>query len=274
MNIREYNTSGNHVLNEDWDTLIILDACRYDLFEEVSELPGTLTNRTSRGSNTYEFLKGNFAGRDLTDTVYVASHAMYHWHREELSARFHAVENVWDRTDDGELVDPKLTTEVAQEVVERYPNKRHIIHYLQPHYPFLGAETEFDVSTEDEPNFWDQQMRGTLDLNVDRIWGMYRENLRLVLPFVEEFMESVPGLTIVTSDHGNYLGERCFPIPIKEWGHPDGLYTDILVRVPWLKYQNGPRREIEAEDPILESVSDDDSEEVSKRLRMLGYRDN
>ena len=41
---------GTHIMDEDWDNLIILDACRYDLFEEVNTIDGTLESRISLGS--------------------------------------------------------------------------------------------------------------------------------------------------------------------------------------------------------------------------------
>jgi hypothetical protein len=69
----EYNHNGTNVLEEDWDTLLILDACRYDTFSDVHSLPGTLNKRISVGGNTYEWLRGTFDGRDLRDTIYVTA---------------------------------------------------------------------------------------------------------------------------------------------------------------------------------------------------------
>jgi hypothetical protein len=67
------------------------------------------------------------------------------------------------------------------------------------------------------------------------------------------------------------FGEQSFPIPIREWGHPPGTYTDQLVTVPWLVYENG-QREIERE-PTSENAGDPDEagSDVEDRLRQLGY---
>ena len=54
------------VMEEDWDTLIILDACRYDFFEKVYTdylLSGKLEKRISQGSGTVEWLKNNFPAK-------------------------------------------------------------------------------------------------------------------------------------------------------------------------------------------------------------------
>lgn len=145
--LRSYNPTGIDVFGEEWDTLIILDACRYDLFARRSTLPGTLEKRRSRGSSTVEFLRGNAAGRDLRDTVYVTANPQFYQYRDELDARFHEVVHVWmDEGWDGEheTVLPETTTDYARTAAERYPNKRLLIHYLQPHYPFIDAGTTFD----------------------------------------------------------------------------------------------------------------------------------
>lgn len=92
--LRDYNPSGVDVFEEDWDALIVLDACRYDLFARRSTLSGTLETRRSRGSSTVEFLRGNVADRDLRDTVYVTANPQFHRYRDELDARFHEVVHV------------------------------------------------------------------------------------------------------------------------------------------------------------------------------------
>jgi hypothetical protein len=66
------------------------------------------------------------------------------------------------------------------------------------------------------------------------------------------------------------VGERAFPLPIREWGHPRGIYTEQLVKVPWLVSQNGPRRTVVA-GTAESATSDVDEETVADRLRNLGY---
>lgn len=61
---KPFNEDGVDVFTEDWDNLIILDACRYDMLESAS-IEGTLEHRISRGSNTVEFLFGNFTEKSL-----------------------------------------------------------------------------------------------------------------------------------------------------------------------------------------------------------------
>ncbi|MDZ7731078.1 MAG: hypothetical protein U5K37_09365 [Natrialbaceae archaeon] len=60
---------GIDVMEQDWDNLILLDACRYDAFEAQSAIDGNLKPVLSRGGASWEFMQANFAGRELHDTV-------------------------------------------------------------------------------------------------------------------------------------------------------------------------------------------------------------
>ena len=63
-----------HIMQEDWDYLIILDACRYDYFEKFygQYLSGKLEKRLSLGSSTREWRDRNFTGK-YDDTIYISA---------------------------------------------------------------------------------------------------------------------------------------------------------------------------------------------------------
>jgi len=82
-------------------------------------------------------------------------------------------------------------------------------------------------------------------------------------------MENLAGKTVVTADHGQAIGERFRPVPIRYYGHPAGVYADPLVTVPWLVDNRGDRKEIVAESPQAEAYVEADI--VSDRLEDLGY---
>lgn len=273
---RRFNPHGISVMDEDWDTLILLDACRYDMFEELHDLPGELEFRISRGSATPEFLRGNFANRDLHDTVYVTANPMFHtW--PGLDTEFHTVVNVWEEdgwNDTYQTVLPETMKDYGLQAAKDYPDKRLILHFMQPHYPFLTKETTFDKGhlygqEEGTLAFWRQIFLGQLSIPTEKIWNLYNDNLRKTLPSLTTLLEELPGKTVVSADHGNMVGDRSFPIPIKEWGHPGGHYLDELVTVPWLVQQNGERRTIIVDAPETQEAADE--AEVKKKLEQLGY---
>lgn len=277
---RRYNTAGIDFFDEEWDNLLLLDACRYDVFANRSSLPGRLEHRESRGSTTIEFLRANVDGNDLRDTVYVTANPQLHQHRETVDERFHDVIDVW--TEDGwdeqsGTVLPETMTEYAIQAADAYPNKRLVVHYIQPHYPFIDSQTEFDKSSltdtgATEENLWYRLLQTTLDVSREEIWKLYAENLDRTLPHVDELMAVLNGTTVVSADHGNMIGERAFPIPFREWGHPRGIYTTELIDVPWLVYENGTRRHIYSEATADENETETvDDGIVADRLRNLGY---
>jgi len=278
LNLRSFNTDGVAVFEEDWDNLVILDACRYDMFAERSTLSGQLESRLSRGSSTREWLHANFKNQGLDDTVYVTANPQYYRHRDDLKTRFYDVKNVWKKEVwDAELktVLPEVTTEYAIEAAKEYPKKRLLIHYIQPHYPFLTNDGQpFDNDQAflkpNEPGSWNQLMSGDLKTDPDTIWEHYLETLDRTLPSVAALLSKLVGKSIVSADHGNMIGERSRPFPIREWGHPRGIYTKELVEIPWLVV-DGDRREIVPEDPV-ETTSDTADELVEERLQNLGYR--
>lgn len=279
LDSRQYNEAGIDLMGADWDVCHILDACRYDMFAEQSSLPGTLSKRVSRGSNTVEFLRGNFETGTYHDTVYVTANPQFRRYEDRFDAEFHAVVDVW--ADDGwddtyNTVLPETTAKYALDAAETYPDKRLLVHFIQPHYPFLDPDSTFDkthlhdeeVETDD---FWHQIFYGELDVDPEYVWSLYRTTLDEALPHVERLLTDIEGKHVVTADHGNVVGERAAPFPVREWGHPEGIHIPELVEVPWLEYTNGERRSVTASRPSR--TSDVDDGEVRERLRTLGYRE-
>jgi len=273
-----YNHAGTDIFEEDWDTLVVLDACRYDMFAKQNTIQGRLEQRISRASHTSEFLRGNFRGRTLLDTVYTTASPQFEQRRDELDAEFHATNNVWntDRWDTEEgTVRPKAMTDAGIEAHETFPKKRHIVHYMQPHYPFIDSDIDSSTRTfrkdiSEGLDIWGELFRGNLDVNTEDVWESYRENLDFALNQVERLLEEVNGRMVVTSDHGNMIGEKAAPIPIREWGHPPRLYTETLITVPWLVVDGQQRREVTVEKPEVNRNGINDSI-TNERLKNLGY---
>lgn len=275
---RPYNTAGVSIFDEDWDNLIILDACRYDMFAEQSTLDGDLQHRQSRGSSTVEFLRANFDGRDLRDTVYVTANPQLYRNRDTIETDLHAVIDVWEKDgwdEEHKTVLPETMVEYVREATLEYPDKRVVSHFIQPHYPFLYDESVFDDSQAflrpEDAGSWDQVLAGKISVTEESLWKAYRATLDRALAAVEELLETVAGKTVVTADHGNMVGERARPVPIRDWGHPHGIYTEQLVKVPWLVIEDGTRREITAEKTETNHQGVDDTV-VEDRLETLGYR--
>lgn len=261
-----YNTDGVDVFTEDWDTLVILDACRFDEFERLSEFPGTLQRRVSRGATSAEFVRGNFANRRLHDVVYVSANGWFPKLRDEIDAEVHEFVLVERDAVQGLTSRPETVTDRAIEAADEYPRKRLIVHYMQPHQPYLGPTGQkltfgSTLAETVERN----------DLSRTEVLRVYRENLQLALDAVERLVDAVDGKTVISADHGEHLGERERPLPVRFYGHMEGLHTPELVDVPWHVHEFDQRRRIVAEEPADEGTSID-IEAVERNLRDLGYK--
>lgn len=264
-----YNADGIDVFAEDWDNLLILDACRYDSFAEQSTLDGTLDSRISRASATREWVHANFTDRQLHDIVYVSANPNYRKVADDIGAEVHAYVDVWQDDnlvgEDDTIVPPETVTKGALDAAETYPNKRLLVHYVQPHYPFIGptGKEHFD------PSATLKQVSRDLEKTGELLERAYRENVDIVLEEAERLVDALLGKTVVSSDHGELLGERLFPLPFRAYGHPMGIYMEELVKVPWHVHVNGEGKDIVAEAP---SERDDvDDRAVEEQLRNLGY---
>jgi hypothetical protein len=288
---RYFTTVGNHdarpVVERDWDTLVILDACRYDLFEEVAtdrDLPGVLERRQSVHSGTPGFLEWTFGADEFRDIVYVTSNPYVDTELER--EQFHDVVHVWrDGWDDElETVTPEVMLEHTLDAIAAYPNKRIVSHFMQPHAPFIGDYRLDKIRNEtvvrqralgEETTPSEERLPGPFDrlrlgeVTKEELWRAYRSNIERAMPAVEELLTEVDGKTAVTADHGNALGEFAWPFPIRIYGHPLGVFIPALVDVPWLTSTTGDRREVEAEPPARDR--DQVDADIQERLQMLGY---
>lgn len=268
----DFNATGIEIFDEDWDNLIILDACRYDFFVDAASLPGTTEQRESRGATTREFIRGNFTGKSRYDTVYVSANPWYPRLQDELESVLHDYIDVHsgDKRDavDGLTTRPETVTAHAQTASEQYQNKRLIVHYLQPHQPYLGefGRDKFDF----HGNTLISIKRS--DVSRDDVVRAYRENLELVLSEVHRLLSTLHGKTVVTADHGELLGDRQRPIPIRHYGHPCGVYVEELVKVPWHVVPFSERKTIVSEEPSDAASDRLDSSELDEQLSALGYR--
>jgi hypothetical protein len=280
--------NGVDILDEDWDNLVLLDACRCDVFESVNPIDGVFECRNSKGSATGEFLQENFAGRSAHDTILVSSNAMVGANADALD--LFKIVGLWGKAreetdhretnvDPASMADPERVLEKAIELHERYPNKRLIVHFLPPHTPFLRKDGE-SLSDDSEYRTFAAVREGRVRRS--EIEAVYRENVEYVLNYVTTLLDRINGKTVVTADHGELLGEGIptylrllhprWPFAERhkfEYAHYNGIRVPELIKIPWLEV-GGERREIVAADgPAGVEMETDDLEE---QLSALGYK--
>lgn len=270
-------TDGVDVPGEEWDTLVVLDACRSDLYHQtehpVAERFDSEGSVISQASSTDEWLRRTWP-KQYPDTVYVAGNPLVSRHAAD---RWHHLDAVWSdawNENDG-TIPAEPITDAALNAHQDFPNKRVVVHYLQPHAPLIALEGDGfdgwqgfsdleDKSSNGYKNVWVAASDGAFGKR--ELWKRYQETLSYVLDEVDRLLEEIDGRVVVTSDHGNCIGERGWPLPIRQWGHPPGLRQSAVRSVPWL-IREGDRREVMADDVGYENVA----EPTERQLDALGY---
>lgn len=254
---------GYDLVAADWDTAIILDACRYDTFAKCNRYDGNLRREVAVGSESREFFQRVFQDDTFHDTVYVTGNPYITILEDDT---FHDVyiDEAWNTA--GTAAAPGRMTDAAIRAHEDHPDKRVVVHYMQPHLPIIAPGWEHvneDISYYKDEYFPDN------GLSIEKLYQAYKANLRYVLDHVDELLAAIEGKVLITSDHGELLGERQRPIPIRGFNHHENLYVDGLLSVPWLEIENGPRREIHPDPPAAAINVDDRAKQ--EQLRALGY---
>ena len=269
--------SGFDVFQEDWDNLLIIDAARPDILREIAPSDWSIDIRRSPGTYSFEFMENSFLPGPHHDTVYITANP----HAAKLpNDLFHATYNLLNSkwNDEKRTVLPEEVVDSTLSLASVYPNKRLLVHLMQPHFPFigeLGRQLEHggvemhlsDNEQSEEPHPWDRRMFNR-DIEHETLLKAFKENHEIALEHAEDIVDALDGKSIITADHANLLGERGFPIPIRMYGHPQNMHKRELIEVPWIEIP-GDRRDISADPPRSRNPLDD---EIAKdRLQKLGY---
>jgi len=285
-----YKSSGGvNVLDRDWDTLIILDGCRYDIFEKNNGFEELAQPIVSQGAHSREFIQKTFADKKLHDTVYITSNP---WSEQLQEDTFFLKRETYTPEDkSGKARLPRDVSKLAIETFEEYPDKRYIVHFMQPNNPYVGPKAEqlrHDLLSEknilctelneetatDHADLIDEvpNLRRALKngyITRSQMLEVYIENLEIVTQYAMDVIEELGGKTAVTADHGDMFGERLPPLFLKDYSHWEGVYSESLRSVPWLVVDSENRREIRSEAPLSQDSMEDDA--VREHLKSMGY---
>lgn len=279
---------GTNVYDREWDVLVVLDGCRYDMYQEVV---GPSESLSSVASTSTVWMDETFSAErddEVAGTAYVSANPYSH----RLDAgRFGLLDHVWRDFWDDDLgtIPPDPVTDHGIAAARTGEYERVICHYMQPHFPFVAdgkpafgrlGRSGFDLGDDDSENVWDMVADG--DVSIDAVREAFWDNLAYVFASVERLLDNVDGTVAVTADHGNALGEWGM------WGHRAYVPSRALRKVPWdvrtctdgggYEPETTPFDDAPSSDDGDSTADDDGSadddevdEEISERLRALGY---
>jgi hypothetical protein len=264
-----------NIYDRDWDVAIILDACRYDLFESVDwDRPQSVEPIYSVASMTGDWMENTFA-EGASDTVYVTSGPFSDQVLDPT--QFAILDEVWRYGFDEELgtIPPDIVTDRAIQHGRESKYNRLVIHYMQPHFPSLAnPELGEGITPHDDSKWetvWKQYYHGELSYNI--LWDAYRSNLEIVLEQVEILLDNIEAdRVVVTSDHGNAIGQA------GRYGHPKDALIPGVRRVPWAvigttcdEQTHSPKENNYEKPRICDEKRYDDDTETKEKIAALGY---
>lgn len=236
------------IMNENKFLIIILDACRPDSFRRwISEnRPILLENLKvvkSEGTRTPHWFMKTFSENKL-DLTYISGNPYINSAGITPVGKiakkvFTNIVDAWKKWDNKEDTCMPLT---VNEFSENYLHEpRLIIHYMQPHQPYVGKkriprylyDKELFHSmeeSEDRPSILMIHRRNLNKQDSLIIRDAYESNVDLVCSHAFNLIDKFKGTIIVTADHSEMMGEN--GVWFHSSGHPK------LHIVPWLKIIN------------------------------------
>ncbi|MBC9987905.1 hypothetical protein E4P24_16250 [Haloferax sp. AS1] len=276
--------------------LVILDACRYDVFSEIYEdyLTGELDRVWASGRWTAQYCERTWTkSYDLTyiSSIPVFSDFYFDLRNKKFRPGNHIqnIVHMWDHE-----WDPSLGTTPPEEVTDealRHANAerptRIVVHYAQPHVPYIGDETIEAWSSDEVPSYegvddiqdllrldkkrptqvvLDKIRSGeVIDKELERA---YRSNLHYVMEEVVRIVYRVDCPVVVTADHGEHLGEKGYYLHEED--------STIVRKIPWLSVNDDEigilnNKKSPSDRHSTKESLDVSNKELEEQLKHLGY---
>jgi hypothetical protein len=233
----------------------------YDFIESVG-------NVWSVGGHSEEFLRETFTNgpqERVKETAYVSANP-FAGNVADLPFAIFEDLNELNYGVDSPVAPAHVVTDRAIDIGRSESTDQQIVHYMQPHKPFLeSGDSRTEVSVANWSKGTDlYHAYFTGDQSKEDLHNGYVNNLRHVLDEVGRLLENVDAeKVVITADHGHALGERFL------WDHRQGVHHPVIRRVPWI--ETSAENFATLEPSTYESINQSD-EEIEEQLEALGYR--
>lgn len=295
-----YYPIGTNVFDKDWDVLILLDTCRVDALEAVADEYDFLNevgSLKSVGGSSAEWIARTFDTShrdDISQAAYLSAnthaegvldikwqntgekHATYRALRHTPTVDIDDLGKVeylfkyepWGedgpRGHEKGMTPPRYVTDRAIQVNRKADFDRLVLHYFQPHSPWVANALEEDRDLKEYEDDWWGYLTETGD--VESVWEAYLDDLRYVLDDVEILLENIDADRVaISADHGEAFGEYGI------LGHKNGSLHPKVRNVPWAitDAEDTGNYEPEIEEPDASRTS---REDLNEQLEALGYK--
>ncbi|AEM59296.1 hypothetical protein HISP_18985 (plasmid) [Haloarcula hispanica N601] len=282
---------GTNIFERDWDLLLVLDACRVDALQAVApeyEFIDDVGSIWSVGSASHEWISKTFTNdyqEEIAETALVTSNPFFPQTFEDRTypPKAYTIPVMWpdwdivekdafkkflhvhnhDYDDYFPEAPPQVMTDYAIDTARTTEFERMVVHYLQPHTPYIAeAYEENRPLLEVEADPWTAMEQGTA--SVTEVKELYLDNLRFVLDSIELLLQNIDAeKVVITADHGELFGEMGL------YGHPEGFAHPNLKKVPWATATATDTNEHTPE--VDETRQEAMGSDTEQRLEDLGY---
>lgn len=285
---------GMNVFEKNWDLLIVLDTCRPDALEELSDEYSFINDFSeywSVGGDSWEWIANTFDCRFLNiiqNTAYITSNPnsktvlenqFENNHNDEAIERkkvnrlmkygdfnlittdqlgkYRSLYKQGIDQNHGMYPSPRTVTDHGIATDRNNDFNRIILHYMPPHWPYLAFRQE-DTDTGEGSKEINIKIKGK---SRGFSWEAYLDNLRWGLDEVKIVLQNMDRENvIITADHGESFSEY-FP------RHLSGSINPKVRKVPWLVTTANDSRSYEPDVKINESQYSAD-----EIMDALGYK--
>lgn len=292
---------GTHVLERNWDVLIILDTCRFDALSHVADdYPFLSKNKIDRvwslGGTSPEWIAHTFSDKysdELSRTGYITAnpHAKTaledsrykpQEHDSEAVRRFYRYGD-WNTVEpnnlayydplysyykeaglkhdyeDYEVTPPRYVTDRAIATTRQKNLDRLILHYMQPHYPWVSNAIQEDRDIRE----YEKRPKRAKQFGKKIVFDAYLDEVRATLNELQILLNNIDAEKIVISaDHGDAFGEWGV------YGHNPGNFHPKVRNVPWALTSGVDKKtynpQIQPKNVFTSSLTE--------QLEALGYR--
>ena len=230
----------NLIHETDWKTLIIIDACRFDYFNEVvkeKDYDFNYESVWSAGSDTGRWYDNTWYHRRYNDTVLISDSPVpwrKDWQRHH--EKFHKSYPLWKER--GQTLNTFLSLKdvcsKANKLRTIHGNKRTLIHLIPPHLPYYTEDAMkwlikiFGERILGNGKLYDRIQLYGRENGWSKLKQYYKDNITVA---IDELLKYNWGeKTIITSDHGELIGEN------GRYTHSLGYLSEDpkLRTVPWV----------------------------------------
>lgn len=249
----------------DWRYLIILDACRYDVFAELAqERYGREPVKADTRCHITAWWYRKFWSREDTPVHLISANPVPFSSSRGWNAYRRFRTAIWaDPAGSAVKTRPELTHVLgdfqkpgnsifdpafALRIFEatKIPGERYVIHLVPPHLPFLGRRgralfARLGLNIDGDQRIYKCIQEYGRAGHWDELRECYIENVEYALDALERFRHLfADGKTVITSDHAELIGEPSFD--------ENGIYRhgrnskipelfQVLRTVPWMEWE-------------------------------------